>query len=131
MIQDEISLRIKKAVEFNNQQRDIQEAEKLEAQKIKFDISEAGWMAEIDNMEKIVEKVKVMRSELKDLHFRTFQRAKDLAMVTAENKHEGTNIIQSVAASVGKLDIIGKRAEDICKEMEDSREKDEDILGIG
>lgn len=131
MIQDEIANRIKRAVEYNNKQRDIQEAEKLAAQKIKFDIAEAGWLAEIDDMEKIVEKANVMRSEVKDLHFRTFQRAKDLAMVTAENKHESTNIIESVASSVGKLDIIGNRAEAICKEMEDSREKDEEILGIG
>lgn len=130
LIQDEIEKRIEAAVTQNNRQRDAQEQAKLEAQKLKYDILESGWTAEIINMEKIVSDVLKMRDDVRDLHFRTFQRAKELAMVTAENKHEGTNIINSVAASVGKLDKIGSRAEDIVKEMEDSRTKDEEALRV-
>ena len=130
LIQDEIARRIDAAVLQNNRMRDEQERSKLEAQKLKYEILENGWTAEIMNMEKIVADVLKMRDEVRDLHFRTFQRAKELAMVTAENKHEGTNIINSVAASVGKLDAIGSRAEDIVNEMEENRKKDEEALRI-
>jgi hypothetical protein len=130
LIQDEIERWIKVAVTQNDTMRDKQEKSKLDAQKLKFDIQESGWCAEITNMEKAVADVMVLRDNVMKLYFTTYQRAKELAMVTAENKHEGTNIINSVAASVGKLDVIGARAEATLDEMVKNKDADELALRI-
>jgi len=128
MIRDEISKRIDGAVKYNNKIRDEQESIKIKALELQFKIQEEGWCAEIINMEKTVSEVELLRKKTMNVYLDTYRRAKELAMVTAENQHEGNKIIENVSASVGKLDIIGKNAADIVKEINDNKIKEQDAL---
>lgn len=130
LIQPEITRRINEAVALNNMIRDDQEREKLEALRLEFEIKEKGWCSEIDVMHAEMKKVMKMREDVLALYYRVYQRAKELAMVTAENKHEGSAIINAVASSIGKLDSIGARSSDILREMDESRAKDMNALRI-
>lgn len=129
-IKDEIKKRIKTAVEKNNCSRNKTEDEKLEAQSIKFKIQESGWMAEIEHMEKIVRDALDMKDKVTKLYYSTYGKAKELALIAAENKHEGNTIIQNVAESIGKLDRIGANADDMVKEIENTQGRDENTMEV-
>jgi hypothetical protein len=130
LIQDEIELRMKNAVIESEKLRDFQEHTKLEDQRLKFDIKEAGWKAEIENLVNVAREATEMRDDVLDLRHNLYKTAKALAMVTAENKHEGNNIINSVSESIGKLDKIGLKAKNIKEKMDEKKNEDEERLRI-
>lgn len=130
LISDEIKKRIDKALALNNKMRDEQEKEKLESQKLKFDIVEYGYIAEIQKMEEEMKRICTFQKEVKELYFKTEARAKQLAMITAENKHIGEKIISSVAANIGQLNKIEYNANSIEEEITKQKEKEENIIGV-
>lgn len=127
-LKDEIKLRVDNAIKQNNKMRDDQEKEKLHSQETKFIIQEAGWISEIERMEKIVANTLKMKKRVTELYYETLARAKEVALITAENKHEGNDIIQKVAESIGKLDRIGANANDMVEQIEKKQFRDENIL---
>ncbi len=130
LIQPEITRRIAEAVALNNTIRDEQEKARIAALKLEHEIKEKGWCSEIDAMHAEMQKTMKMREDVLALYYRVYQRAKELAMVTAENKHEGSAIINAVASSIGRLDSIGAKSADILQEMDASRERDMNALRI-
>lgn len=130
MIRDEITKRIKEAVDFQDAIRDKQEESKLNAQKLSHDIERNGLLAQLDQKDAIIRDVYKFRDECMALMYRVESRAKEVALITAENKHEGNNIIEAVAKSIGKLDIIGSKAENVVEEIIKSKPNDIDALRI-
>lgn len=129
-IRDEISKRIKEAIDFQDAIRDKQEESKLAAQKLAHDIERDGLLAQLDQKDAIIRDVYKFRDECMALMYRVESRAKEVAMITAENKHEGNNIIEAVAKSIGKLDIIGTKAENVVEEITKSKPNDIDALRV-
>lgn len=130
MIKDEIARRIESAEVRLNAIRDRQERERIQTEKTKFAIVEDGYVAEITRLEKIVEDVLTMRKELEDMHYRIVRRARELSLITAENKHEGNKIISNVSASIGKLDVIGRNTSELVKEIKESENEDNGALRL-
>lgn len=130
MITEEIKKRIEKALKRNNKIRDLQEQKKTEAQKLEFDIQESGWVAEISKLEKDMVSIFKFRDETLELYYKTYERARELALITAENEHEGRKIIKSIGGSVGRLEIIGRNTGEVLKEIEKNKSNDEKTLKI-
>lgn len=129
-IKDEIKNRIDNAVAYNNKLRDRQEKENLDAQKIQYEIQEYGYIAEIERLEKTVEDILIMKKKVMDLYYTTYSRAKELALITAENQHESNTIMNNVGDSMRRLDRIGEKANAAVKEIENKKEDEEEILRI-
>jgi cysteinyl-tRNA synthetase len=130
MLTDEISHRIKRAVENNNVIRDAELEQKLEAQRVKFEIVEAGYIAELTENEKTIADVVNLRNKVMDLYYRTEKRIKEIAMIIAENEHAGIKIIENVSDNIGELERISLRVKKIDKEIEKNKIKDEEALRI-
>jgi hypothetical protein len=130
MIQSEIEKRIASAEARVHSIRDRQEQERLDAKSLDFDIIEAGYKAEIFRLEKIVADACEMRSKVEDLYFKVKRRAQDLALITAENQEVGTKIVNEIAASVGRIDILSRGSKGLMEEIEGSKQLDYDALRI-
>jgi len=130
LIQDEITRRIDSAIEVNNKIRDEQEELKIESISLEFEIQEKGWVAEIEKYEKIIEEIMELRKDTMKLRHRTYQYAKEIAMVAAENNHEGENIINQVGKSIGEYTKITRKAINIVSEIEGNKKKDDNALRI-
>ena len=130
LIKDEIKRRIALMEDRLNEERDEQEDRKLNALAIQYKINEDGWVAEIECMEKKCAEARKIRKEVEDLRFETIRRIREMAIINARNRHEGTEIINSVGASVGRLEKVGRSISDLVKEVEDSEDKESEILQI-
>lgn len=130
LIADEIKERIDNAITRNNIERDTQLEEVVNTERTKFDIKEQGYIAEIKTMENIVLEAKKMRRNVEDLYFRVIERARQLSIIAAQNKHERTEIINDLSASMGKLDKTVLDIIDVEKDIEKNLKKDQEALEI-
>jgi hypothetical protein len=130
MLKEEISKHIKSAVFKNNQLRDEQEKEKLEAQKIKNDIELAGWLAELEHAEKIAKEMIEKNKRVTKLYYSTLETAKGIALIAAESKHETTKMMNNFAENIGTMEKISLNTENIVKGIETDQDKSEDIMGV-
>jgi hypothetical protein len=130
MIKDEIKSKIEKAEERLNKKRDEQEKGKLDARDLDHKIIVDGFYAEMEVMEKEAQEVKALRSKLDNLYYVLKRRAKDISMVTAENKHEGTKIAENILESIGQLEKIEVKTLDIVKEFDSAERKDKEALMV-
>lgn len=130
MIQSEISLRIKNAVNDVNKLRDDQEMEQLNTLRVQHHIVTSGLEAELENYKKIVLESQKMRADVEELYFSLVSRIKTVAIINAENKQEGLQIINSVSSSIGRLDKISNNIIDLIEKTEDSRQGDLEKLRI-
>lgn len=129
-IQSEISRRIESAVARNNADRDRELDEALKTERMKHKIIEDGYCAEIVSMEKLVKDAKDLRADVESMYFKVVERAKQIMLISAETKHERTEIINDLSATMGKLDNLSKLAEDINKEIDNKKPEDEKLLRI-
>jgi hypothetical protein len=100
-----------------NTKRDKEEDDKLEALNLEFHIKESSWKAELARLNKIVDDALAMKTKLVKLYYEVRSRAKELSIITGQNKAEGEEIISNVSSSLGKLETIdmniGKIVNDI------------------
>ena len=129
-IKDEIERRIASAVDRTNAARDTELAEALNTERTKHRIECDGYLAEMCNMEKIVEDAKRIRADAEKMHYLVVERAKELVFVTAENKRDRTEIINTISASMGRLDKLVKAATDIDLEITTSERRDKELLRL-
>ena len=130
LIRSEMNMRIKNAVEETNKIRDEQEEEQIRALRIQHKISEDGYLAEIEHYKKIAKDAQKMRKEVETLYYKVIERIKTISVVTAENKHEGEAIINSVSSSIGRLDRINNNILDLVTDIEENKKHDLKVLKI-
>jgi len=130
MMKDEIKKRIEHAVQKNNEKRDDEEKEKLNAQDTKFAIQEAGWIAEIEHMEKLTKEMNEKNKRVTKLYYSTLETAKGIALIAAESKHETTSMMNNFAENIGTMEKISVNTDNIVKGIEKTQIKDEQILGV-
>jgi hypothetical protein len=129
-VKAEIEERIRNVEDRTNAYRDQQESYKLQALVTKHTIREDGYLAEIKLLNSKVEETMRLRKEVEDLHFRVIRRARELALVTAENQHEGAQIINNVSQGLGRLDKITMANRELIEEINKSSDRDENALRI-
>lgn len=130
LIQNEIEVRIKNAVTEANKLSERDKNNEIKALQLQNKIKEDGYLAEISNYKKIVKESIALRDKVEKLYFKVIERIKSLSIVTAENKHEGEAIINSVSSSIGRLDKINSNILDLVHEIENNKEKDFKTLRI-
>jgi len=130
LIKEEISYRIKQAVEDVTNSKNQEMDEQLNVLNLKHQIKEDGFKAEIENYKKIVDDAKRMRKDVENLYYALCRRAKSLAIVTMENSKEGKSIIENVSTSIGRLDRIGNNILELIEEIENNEDKELRTLNI-
>lgn len=128
MIKDEIFIKIQKKEKEIHEKRNEEEAEKQHALELEHQIRIDGLLAEIEVYKKESKEVAKEKKAVKNLYFELKRRAKELSLFTAENKHEGNNIIKNVASSIGQLDVIGTKTRDLVKEFDDNEERERAVI---
>lgn len=130
LIKDEISLRIKNAVVEANKINSRTKETEIKALQLQHKIKEDGYLAEIDNYKKIVDETNLLRDKVETLYFKVVERIKAISTITAENKHEGVSIINSVSSSIGRLDRINNNILDLVEEIDNNKDEDLSTLRI-
>jgi hypothetical protein len=130
MIQAEMDKRIRNAEERLNKIRDKQECDKMNALRLDFKITEDGYLAEMESMEREMDNVQRMRDANEKLYFLNLARSKALATLAAKNRKIGEKITIDVGSSLGELDKLEIETNDVEKEISNNSGKDRQALRI-
>lgn len=129
-IVNEIGKRIQSVEDRVNRFRDKELNEKISAERKKHKIIEDGYIAEIISLERKVEEAMKMRKEVEKLYFKVKERAQQIVLIAAETKQERVEVVNDLSSAIGKLDNLVLKSEDISKEIDKNKEKEEEILKL-
>jgi hypothetical protein len=95
------------------EQRDKEERLKLDAQFMNFSIMEAGWIAEIEGLEKDNKKLNETLKSWQQMYYAVQSEKKELCIITSRNEAIVKEVAENMTIPLGKLESVNRDLNDL------------------
>ena len=121
---------LKRTEDRVNKFRDSQEEAKINEIKMRFQIQEDSYIAEIARLEKIVDNSLRMRKDVMSLKFELERRSKEFFNFISFSEHDEMKILSNVSSSIGELESLRLKYKSYMQEIDDNNNKEREALRL-